>query len=547
MTGSPSTAIVPARIVNEHVYCPRLAWLEWEARAFTDNLDTAEGTDAHRSVDQERGDLEAGQEDNSEATSLMLSSERLGVVARIDRVERRDGETVPVETKHGRPRKGAVPVWPPELAQIAVQALLLREHGHTVTHAEAYFPETRGRHRVEIPPDAEEWVTRLVGEIRANAALPTPPAPLIDSPKCPRCSLVGLCLPDETNLLAKRAHSAPRRLIARDDPRRPLYVMSPSATVRKRAGRFLLEVDGEQQTSTRMLDVAHVAVFGNATVTASVMRACLEGDIPILWFSSGGWFAGYSIGHGGSWVARRIAQVRRAGDDGAIVLARAFVAGKIRNQRTLLRRHGGERTAVAVGQLAGLVTRVEAAGTVGELLGVEGTAARVYFGALPSLLKRSGDELSFEGRSRRPPTDPINAMLSFTYALLLRDTTVASLAAGLDPQIGMLHQPHFGRPSLALDLAEELRPLVADSTVIMAVNNGEVRERDVVRRGGAVALTEMGRKKLIRAYERRVNVRLKHPLFGYEVTYRRAMELQARQLAAVIEGQLDAYRPLTTR
>lgn len=183
MSENPESALVPARIVNEHVYCPRLAWLEWEARAFTDNLDTAEGTDDHRRVDQERGAIEVDADADSEATSLMLSSERLGVVARIDRVERRDGDTVPIETKHGRPRRGAMPVWPPELAQIAVQALLLREHGHRVSHAEAYFPETRGRHRVEIPPDAEEWVRRLVGEIRANAARPTPPDPLIDSPK----------------------------------------------------------------------------------------------------------------------------------------------------------------------------------------------------------------------------------------------------------------------------------------------------------------------------------------------------------------------------
>jgi CRISPR-associated protein Cas1 len=476
MSESPETALVPARIVNEHVYCPRLAWLEWEARAFTDNVDTAEGSDAHRGVDQEGGELDADDDGDAQATSLMLSSERLGVVARIDRVERRGGDTVPVETKHGRPRRGAVPVWAPELAQIAVQALLLREHGHTVPHAEVYYPETRGRHQVEIPPDAEEWVTRLVAEIRANAAQPMPPPPLIDSPKCPRCSLVGICLPDETNLLAKRAPGAPRRLVARDDPRRPLYVMSPAAIVRKRAGRFILEVDGKQQTSVRMLDVAHVAVFGNATVTAGAMRACLEGDIPILWFSSGGWFAGYSIAHGGSWVARRIAQVERARGENSVVLARAFVAGKIRNQRTLLRRLGADGAAVAVGQLAGLITRIESASTLGELLGVEGTAARVYFGALPGLLKSAGDELTFEGRNRRPPTDPVNAMLWFAYALLVRDTTVAALAAGLDPQIGLMHQPHFGRPSLALDLAEELRPLIADSTVII---NGEIRERDI--------------------------------------------------------------------
>lgn len=547
MSDGPETALVPARILNEHVYCPRLAWLEWEAQAFTDNLETAEGTDAHRRVDEERGDLDADPDSDVQATSLTLSSERLGVVARIDRVERRDGVTVPVETKHGRPRRGSMPVWPPELAQIAAQALLLREHGHDVPHAIAYFPETRGRHRIEIPPDAEEWLARLVAEIRTNARAGTPPPPLVDSPKCPRCSLVGVCLPDETNLLAERTIAAPRRLVARDDPRRPLYVMSPSAIVRKRGGRFVLEVDGEQQSTVRAIDVAHIAVFGNATVTAGVMRACLEADIPILWFSHGGWFAGYSVAHGGSWVARRIAQVQWSLCDEVVLLARSFIVGKIRNQRTLLRRLGGEDAAVAVGQLAGLVTRCEEAAALDELLGVEGTAARVYFRALPGLLKRSGSEFEFGGRNRRPPTDPVNALLSFAYALLLRDTTVAAIAAGLDPQIGLLHRPHFGRPSLALDLAEELRPLVADSTVVMAINNGEIRERDVVRRGGAVALTDSGRKRLIRAYERRVNVRLKHPLFGYEVTYRRAMELQARLLAAVIEGQLDRYRPLTTR
>jgi CRISPR-associated protein Cas1 len=151
-----------------------------------------------------------------------LSSERLGVTARIDRVQRREGQTVPVETKHGRPRGGTTPVWPPELAQLAVQALLLREHGHTVPHAEVYFPETRGRHRVEVPPDAEAWISDLVAGIRSNAEQETPPPPLVDSPKCPRCALVGVCLPDETNLLAARTPSKPRLLVARDDPRQPL-------------------------------------------------------------------------------------------------------------------------------------------------------------------------------------------------------------------------------------------------------------------------------------------------------------------------------------
>jgi len=295
MSTADDAALVPARIINEHAYCPRLAWLEWEARAFTDNLDTVEGTDAHRRVDRGRGDIDPFAEDDATATSLALSSERLGVTAKLDRVELRDGVSVPVETKHGKPLKGPSPVWPPELAQITAQALLLRELGHDVPYAEVFFPETRTRHRIELPDDAEPWIVGLVAAIRANAASPTPPPPLVDSPKCPRCSLVSVCLPDETNLLADRAPQPRRRLVAADDPREPLYVMSPLAIVRKRRERLVLQVDGEEQGSRRLLDVSHVAVYGNGTITSGALRACLDADVPVLWFSAGGWFSGYSI------------------------------------------------------------------------------------------------------------------------------------------------------------------------------------------------------------------------------------------------------------
>lgn len=539
-----SEPLVPARIINEHVYCPRLAWLEWEARAFTDNADTAEGTDAHTRVDETRGD-----DDATVLTALPLGSERLGVTAKLDRVELREGVAVPVETKHGKPRETGPPLWPPELAQMTAQSLLLREAGYVVEHGEVFFVESRGRRRVELPADAEQWIVRLVGEVRTNAAQPTPPPPLVDSPKCPRCSLVGVCLPDETVALRSPGPQAPRRLIARDDPRRPLYVMGPSAIVRKRKGRLVLTADGEEQATRRILDVAHVALFGNATLTSAVMRECFDHDVPVLWFSSSGWFRGYSISHGGSWVARRMAQVRAADDpDRSLLAARRFIEGKLRNQRTLLRRLGGPDAGAATDALSGLVRDAREAPTLGSLLGLEGTGARLYFGRFTTVLKGSiAAHFEFVGRNRRPPTDPINAALSFSYALLTKDATVASLAAGLDPQVGLMHQPRFGRPSLALDLAEEFRPLVADSAVITLVNNGELRDEHFVRRGGAVALTAAGRRRMVRGYERRVAVELRHPLFGYKVSYRRAVELQARQLAAWLDGQLEDYQPLTTR
>lgn len=547
---SADTALVPARILNEHVYCPRLAWLEWEAKAFVENADTAEGSDVHRRVDEERGSVppSGSESDASVATSVSLSSARLGLVAKLDKVELRGRVAIPVETKKGKPKEGKAPLWEPERAQLTAQALLLRDEGYEVPHAEVFFAETRERKEVPISDDAEEWISGLVAEIRANASRTTPPPPLIDSPKCGRCSLVTVCLPDETNLLKAGEGTRPRRLIAGDSPAKPLYVSTPGAFLRKKSRRLVLELDGEELGNRRMIDVSHLAVFGNVTVGSAVMRACLEEDIPILWFTHGGWFSGYSIPHGGSWVARRQLQYAAATEESqATPLATAFISGKIRNQRTLLRRLSSTDVTPVLDQLKALAAQADGCDQVSTLLGIEGTAARLYFQNLPSMLNTSSDDFDFNGRNRRPPRDPVNAMLSFAYALLLRDTTVSAIAAGLDPQVGFLHQPHFGRPSLALDLAEEFRPLIADSAVIMALNNGEVREGHFVRRAGAVSLNKKGRAAMIKAYERRVAVKSTHPLFGYKTTYRRAMELQARQLASCLDGELERYRAVVTR
>jgi CRISPR-associated protein Cas1 len=315
--------------------------------------------------------------------------------------------SVPVETKHGKPARGASPLWPPELAQVTAQALLLREHGHEVPYAEVFFAGSNARRRVELPPDGEEWVTRLVAEIRANAARTVPPPALVDSPKCPRCSLVGVCLLDEINLLGARSDAPPRRLVASDHPREPLYVIGPNAVVRKRRERLVLEVDGEERGSRRPLDVPHVAVFGNAVLTAAALRSCIEADTPILWVTTSGWFTAMTVADGGWWVARRIGQVERARSDAAVLVARAFIAGKIRNQRTLLRRnHPDGPDAPVLGQLAGLAARADDAGRLDELLGLEGTAARLYFGAFTGLLPHGSVGFEFEARNRRPPRTP---------------------------------------------------------------------------------------------------------------------------------------------
>lgn len=546
MTADTPTARIPARIVNEHCYCPRLAYLMWVDGANADNAATIEGTAIHHRVDARAEALPEDDGRPAVRTSLTLGDDLIGVVARIDLIELDGATAVPVEYKRGKPNREDQPLWEPELLQLYAQALLLRAHGYDVDHAAVWFAGSRQRVDIPVPSDATEQVLRRVSEIRGNAEAAVAPPPLVDSPKCPHCVLIGLCLPDESSVLRGDRAAAPRRLMAPSDPSQPLYVTEPGVTVGKRGGRLALRSKGVELSSVRLLDVAHIAVFGNGTVTSGAVRACAEAQIPIVWMTSGGWLTAVSIPTGGADTRRRIAQTR-AHLVGDLQLCRAFVAGKVRNCRTLLRRLGGETAAPVVTTLKSLMISVEEAESTATLLGLEGTAARIYFSAFETMLRAPLGTFDFEHRNRRPPRDPVNAALSFTYALLAKDATLAALAAGLDPYVGLYHRPGFARPALALDLMEEFRPLICDSTVVRAVNNGEIRESDFLVSRAGTALTARGRKAMLGAYERRMSEELLHPVYGYRSPYRRCLEIQARMLAAKLVGDVDVYRPLTTR
>jgi CRISPR-associated protein Cas1 len=481
---APLLTPIPARILDEHAYCPRLAYIEWVGRDFADNADTADGTFVHRRTDRSRGRPPEATPDDGEttsrrSTSVDVSSERLGLVAKIDILEAAGGRVVPVEMKRGRPRDGEVPLWEPELVQLCAQALILRDSGYRVERAEVCFAETRTRHVIELTEELQQRTRAAADELRANAARSVPPPPLVDSPKCPRCSLVGICLPDEVNALRDDNASAPRRLVAADSPAEPLYASKPGSRVTRRGGRVVAIEDGVEVASRRLLDVSQIAVFGNVDVGSALLRARFDAGIPVQWLTMGGWLSGVATGMPSKNVMVRMRQ-HRAASIGAGDLASAFVAGKLRNQRTLLRRHGGPDARAAVAQIASLARAAEEERDPASLLGIEGTGARLYFERFGGLLR--GEEaatFAFDERNRRPPRDPVNALLSFVYAMLAKDAVTALLAAGLDPYVGLFHRSGFGRPALALDLMEEMRPLVGDSTVLMAINNGEVGQRDL--------------------------------------------------------------------
>ena len=382
------TPLVPARMVNEWVYCPRLAYLEWVEGEWAESGDTAEGRRAHVRVDEGGGRLPAPDElgeERARARSVTLSSERLGVIAKMDVVETGDGLAMPVDFKKGKRPHVAGGAYEPERVQLCVQAMILEDNGYKVEQAALWYVGSRERVGIVLDEELRARTLEAITGLRSSAASGRRPPPLEDSPKCPRCSLAGICLPDETNLFRKG--SSPRPLNPSDDPALPLYVQTPGARLRKSGDRLMVETEGET-VEVPLIDVSQVSVFGPVSVTTPALHALMRAEIPVSWFSTGGWFLGHTTGTGHGNVAVREAQYQAAFDKRRrLVFARDLVAAKVRNARTLLRRNwrvdgdSAEKTEILV-RLKGVARRVPRAENDQQLLGLEGEAAAVYFGVL---------------------------------------------------------------------------------------------------------------------------------------------------------------------
>ncbi len=598
---------LPARMLNEFTYCPRLFYYEHVEGIFVHNLETIEGAIQHKRVDAKEDELPPAEEllerdKPVRMRSVSLSSERYGVLAKMDLVET-DGESVvPVDYKRGGPcegQDGSLEAWDTDRIQLAVQALILRDNGYRCEEAVVYYAKTKQRVRIEIDDELINCVYRTVEQARSTMEGSIPP-PLVDSPKCPRCSLVGICLPDETNCCLGQEPSESdlvqltlfdveqhqvrvedkkplqediRRLVPARDDLKPLYLNTPGLHVGK-SGR-VLKIKEKQKVvqEVRINEICQLNLMGNIQLSTQAIQTLCQAEIPIAYFSMGGWFYGVTHGLGVKNIFLRREQFRLADVPGfCLRLARALIAGKIRNQRTLLQRNHVEPPRRALVQMKCMQEDAERASSPEQLLGIEGNAARVYFENFSGMLKvqdkqtaatesqtsdhaegqgsRNGAmdfTFDFQGRNRRPPKDPVNALLSLAYSLLAKDLTVTAQVIGFDPYLGYFHQPRFGRASLALDLMEPFRPLIADSAVLSAINTRMVTAEDFVRAGDSVALAPNGRKKFFRAYEQRMDALVTHPMFGYRVNYRRILEIQARLLARLLTGELSEYPVFTTR
>jgi len=613
--------ILPARMINEYVYCPRLYYYEHVEGIFVHNADTLAGKAQHKRVDTKKAgklpDAE-GEEELADihSRSVSLFSQDLGVTAKLDLVEGYEADELsegeagassirPVEYKKGSPFEGeeGIELWDTDKIQLGLQILLLRENGYACSEGVVFYRETRQRVRFFLDEETETWIRETVEAVREAGQRPIPP-PLDLSSKCPRCSLVSVCLPDETHLLGREVEAPPqndqmdlgledwddepqearlslgpfaeipeiripalkpnedvRRLIAPSPESKALYLNTPGHYVSKSGENLVIKEKGKKLMDFRLIDLHHLALFGPVQVSTAAIHTLCERDIPLTYFSMGGWFYGMTRGHSLKNVFTRIEQFAAAGNkEQAVAIARRFVYGKIRNQRTLLLRNHLDSPKRELRAMKSLANSALLCESVEQLLGIEGSAAFAYFSNFQGMIKLKGSEdagqgadnghgfrMEFKQRNRRPPKDPVNALLSLVYSLLVKDCTLAAYAVGFDPFVGYLHQPRFGRPALALDLMEEFRPIVADSTVITLINNQMIGPDDFIKAGESVSLTPAGRKKVFMAYERRLASGVTHPVFGYKVSYRRAIELQARMLAKFLTHELEDYYPFLTR
>ncbi len=351
-----------------------------------------------------------------------------------------------------------------------------------------------------------------------------------------------------------------------------LYLTEPRSLLKKEGDTLVVHVraDKERGTEARkvrvpMIKIDQVVVQGDSTLTSPALGALLEQGVDVCFLAYHGQFRGRLAPAEGKNSLLRLEQFRAHEDrERAFELAKRFVEGKLHNLRTMLLRANRKRkdaeieraaatikgTLVGVQELQGVnepppdPAHPQMQTPIGRLMGLEGAASAAYFGVFGKLL--NGD-WSFEGRKRRPPTDPVNALLSYGYVLLMYKVASACQIVGFDPYVGYLHSSQYGKPALALDVMEEFRSVVVDSVVLRLINNGMLKDSDFKEVLGAYRLEDAGRRTFLEKFEERLNTEITHPVFDYKASYRKCIELQVRLLAKALTGDIPAYKPLKVR
>jgi len=588
--------LIPVRALNQVSYCPRLYYLEYVESVMPINEFVEDGLFQHRRVNDPELASRTRKEGAALRTrSVSLSSERLGITGKLDVLEEEGDAVRPVETKRSAAPKdehGQPGFWENDAIQLCAQALLVEESmGVAVPTGIIYYAGSKTRVDVALDDFLRARTLAMIALTRDLAIRDAPPEPLLPElrHRCFGCSLAPVCLPEETLYLIRQpdaATAAPAaepsdpvspavtlcRVIPKNDDKAVLYLQENGSHIGKRSEHLVVSLKGQEIQRIPIVSIRQVVVFGNIQVSTQALQTLAEAEVPLVFLNTYGKFIATVLPAPPKNVALRAGQYQLFSEAArALTLARSVVAAKIANQRTLLMRslrsqprasadgEGPEPEPSGPGlrasdepaarEMAEMLARVANAADPGVLLGLEGQSAAVYFANFGRMLKAKapGATFDFTTRNRRPPRDPVNSLLSFAYALLVKDCFSAVCTVGFDPYQGFYHTGRHGRPSLALDLMEEFRPVIADSVVLNLINNGMLSDGDFLTWRDACYLTDNGRKTFFEAYEQRKSTEVTHPVFGYKMSYGRMLEVQARMLAAHVRGDIPRYVGFTVR
>lgn len=529
-------------------YCPRLFYLEEVEELYTQDAAVFAGRRLHVELEKQEGE---------EWEDLFLESQELGLRGRVDALRTREGQTIPYEHKRGRSARdnqNKPQAWESDRLQILAYAYLME--------TALGIPISEGRIRyhadnvlVHVPLDeaGKAEVREAIQMARELKSSPLRP-PVTDNERlCARCSLAPVCLPEEARLAHDREWQ-PIRLFPEDDERQCIHILEPGTRVGRSGSRLKITHKDQTEEFVPARQTGQVVLHSFSQISTQALHFCAEEGIGVHFISGGGRYVGCMETRQGS-IQRRIRQYQALTQpDLCLQLAKQLVHCRGQGQRKfLMRSQRGDRRSEGlkqtITQMRSLLRQVQRAGSLSELLGLEGNLAALYFGGLPELFAAGvGDDLRFAGRNRRPPRDRFNALLGFGYALLLKDVMNAILTVGLEPALGFYHQPRSQAAPLALDLMEIFRVPLVDMPVLASVNRGQWDSKeDFEIRGEQVWLSESGRKKFIGIYEQRKQEKWKHPVTEYSLTYRRLFELEVRLLEKEWCGEGGLFAQLVVR
>jgi CRISPR-associated protein Cas1 len=551
VSGEQQEPLIRVMVLNSIMYCERQYYLEEVEGIEIADQDIYSGRALHEELKKDE------EEDGGEWTSLELSSEKLGLVGKVDALRKRDGILVPYEHKKGKPRRDGkiVSAWKPDAIQVSAYGMMLEEQTGKI------IPEGRVRYhaenitvRVPLDEDMRQAVRAAIERARELRKSTERPPVTKNDRMCIRCSLSPVCLPEEERL-ADDPDWEPVRMFPPDREVKTLHVTEPGTHI-SRSGDTLkvLKTNGEEREYP-IHDIGAVVLHGYPQITTQALHFCAKNEIPIHWVSTGGnYIAGLAPDSGG--VQRRIRQYKALSDEQfCLTLAKRLAIAKVQmSLRYILRatRESGredkdiEKNFVSI---RGTLRNMGHSSNIDELRGYEGLSARSYFDTVPVLLKKDlPEEFRFNGRNRRPPKDRFNALLGFGYSMLYQEVLQAVITTGLDPSFGFYHTPRSAAYPLVLDVMELFRVTLWDMPLIGSLNRMQWdKDADFEITQGRVWLSNTGRKKAIGLFEDRLEETWKHPVVNYSLSYARLVELEVRLLEKEWSGKPGLFARMRIR